>query len=59
MNFFSDFTKEALADYQRFEKQKTMDVKQILANYVAIQVKMSKQSLQTWIHVKKCLENNL
>ncbi|KAK6631069.1 hypothetical protein RUM44_003242 [Polyplax serrata] len=54
----NDFTKEALTDYQRFDKQKTIEIKQTLANYAAVQTKMSKQGLQTWIHVKKCLQNN-
>ncbi|EEB15837.1 Sorting nexin-4, putative [Pediculus humanus corporis] len=53
----NDFTKEALLDYERFDKQKTLDVKETLGNYVGIQIKLSKQGLQTWTHVKECLNS--
>lgn len=54
----NDFTNEALADYERFQEQKTADIRQTLTNYVALQIKMAKQGLQTWTHIKQCLENN-
>jgi len=53
---FSDFTKEALSDYDRFSDQKIADVKKTLELYASLQLKLSRQAEGVWIHLKEAIQ---
>ncbi|XP_063230103.1 sorting nexin-4-like isoform X2 [Bacillus rossius redtenbacheri] len=52
----SEFSALALTDVERFQKQKVLDIRETLASYVSLQIKMCRKNLQTWTHVRDCLE---
>ncbi|KAF7987301.1 hypothetical protein HCN44_003063 [Aphidius gifuensis] len=51
------FTNKALADIERFQNQKVLDLKEALTAYCVLQFKLSRKGLQTWQHIKQCLES--
>ncbi|CAD6208824.1 GSCOCG00003631001-RA-CDS [Cotesia congregata] len=53
----TSFSIKALSDIERFQRQKDTDIKEALANYCLLQFKLAKKGLQTWQHIKQCLEN--
>ncbi|XP_069687702.1 sorting nexin-4-like [Periplaneta americana] len=52
----SEFSREALIDIERFQQQKVVDLRETLAGYVVLQIKMCRKGLQTWTHIRDCLE---
>ncbi|GLH10267.1 hypothetical protein R5R35_002087 [Gryllus longicercus] len=52
----NDFAANALIDIERFQHQKVIDLRETLAGYVVLQVKMCRKGLQTWTHIRDCLE---
>lgn len=52
----NDFAANALIDIERFQHQKIVDLRETLAGYVVLQVKMCRKGLQTWTHIRDCLE---
>jgi len=55
-NRLGEFTQRAKSEVERFQKQKDDDLKESLANYVMLQLKMCKMGLQTWKHIKEALQ---
>ncbi|XP_044593762.1 sorting nexin-4-like [Cotesia glomerata] len=53
----TSFSIKALSDIERFQRQKDTDIKEALANYCLLQFKLAKKGLQTWQHIKQCLES--
>ncbi|XP_071442280.1 sorting nexin-4-like [Hetaerina americana] len=51
------FSGKALVDIERFQSQKAVDLRETLASYIVLQIKMSRKGLQTWIRICKCLES--
>ncbi|XP_046408234.1 sorting nexin-4-like [Ischnura elegans] len=51
------FSGKALVDIDRFQAQKAIDLRETLASFVILQIKMSRKGLQTWIRICKCLES--
>ncbi|KAK9882188.1 hypothetical protein WA026_019701 [Henosepilachna vigintioctopunctata] len=52
-----EFTNKALEDVDIFQKQKIVDLKDILTSYAFLQLKTAKKNLQTWTQVRDCLLN--
>ncbi|PNF41162.1 Sorting nexin-4 [Cryptotermes secundus] len=52
----SEFSKQALIDIERFQQQKISDLRETLTGYVILQIKMCRKGLQTWTHIRDCLE---
>ncbi|XP_043482200.1 sorting nexin-4-like [Leptopilina heterotoma] len=50
------FSNKALEDIERFQQQKVIDLKETLAAYCVLQFKLARKSLQSWQHIKECLE---
>ncbi|XP_024943454.1 sorting nexin-4 isoform X2 [Cephus cinctus] len=50
------FSIKAMADIDRFQRQKIIDLKETLAAYCILQFKLARKGLQTWQHIKECLE---
>ncbi|EFX86509.1 hypothetical protein DAPPUDRAFT_307827 [Daphnia pulex] len=53
----SQFSKQAVNEVERFHQHKNANLQESLANYVILQMKLSKMGLQTWKHVKEALED--
>lgn len=53
----NDFTTKAIADIDRFQNQKVLDLKETVASYAFLQLKTAKKGLQTWIQIRDCLQN--
>ncbi|XP_014616339.1 PREDICTED: sorting nexin-4-like isoform X1 [Polistes canadensis] len=51
------FSSKAMVDIERFQHQKVVDLKETLAAYCVLQFKLARKSLQTWQHIKECLES--
>ncbi|XP_068082786.1 sorting nexin-4 isoform X1 [Anabrus simplex] len=51
-----DFSTNALIDIERFQHQKVADLRETLAGYVVLQIKVCRKGLQTWTHIRDCLE---
>ncbi|XP_034248284.1 sorting nexin-4-like [Thrips palmi] len=51
------FTSAALIDVQRFQGQKVIDLRETLASYIMLQMKMARKGLQAWTHIRDCLES--
>ncbi|KAL2733946.1 sorting nexin-4-like [Vespula squamosa] len=51
------FSSKAMVDIERFQHQKVIDLKETLAAYCVLQFKLARKSLQTWQHIKECLES--
>ncbi|KAK3908265.1 Sorting nexin-4 [Frankliniella fusca] len=51
------FSKAALLDIQRFQEQKVIDMRETFANYIMLQMKIARKGLQTWTHIRDCLES--
>jgi sorting nexin-4 len=43
MILFSEFSTEALIDIERFQQQKVLDLRETLAGYVVLQIKMCRK----------------
>lgn len=52
-----NFSTKAIVDIDRFQHQKVVDLKETLAAYCVLQFKLARKSLQTWQHIKECLES--
>ncbi|KAJ9589932.1 hypothetical protein L9F63_016955 [Diploptera punctata] len=52
----NEFSRFALTDIERFQQQKVVDLRETLAGYVVLQIKMCRKGLQTWTHIRDCLE---
>lgn len=50
------FSNKAVEDIERFQHQKVVDLKETLAAYCVLQFKLNRKSLQSWQHIKECLE---
>lgn len=50
------FSNKALEDIERYQQQKVIDLKETLAAYCVLQFKLARKSLQSWQHIKECLE---
>ncbi|XP_064644457.1 sorting nexin-4-like isoform X2 [Lineus longissimus] len=48
------FTELALADIERFRKQKVKDIKESCTNYAVMQVEKCKKSIQIWQNAREC-----
>lgn len=51
-----EFAGRAQLEMKRFHAQKDRDLKESLANYVMLQLKLLKTGLQTWKHIKEALQ---
>ncbi|XP_046737528.1 sorting nexin-4-like [Diprion similis] len=51
------FSIKAMVDIERFQHQKVIDLKETLAAYCVLQFKLARKGLQTWQHIKDCLES--
>ncbi|XP_012141519.1 sorting nexin-4 isoform X3 [Megachile rotundata] len=51
------FSAKAVMDIERFQHQKVVDLKDILADYCILQFKLVRKGLQAWQHIKGCLES--
>ncbi|XP_006624525.1 sorting nexin-4-like [Apis dorsata] len=51
------FSIKAMMDIERFQHQKVVDLKEILAAYCILQFKLARKGLQAWQHIKSCLES--
>ncbi|XP_031834025.1 sorting nexin-4 isoform X1 [Nomia melanderi] len=51
------FSIKAMMDIERFQRQKVLDLKEILAAYCILQFKLARKGLQAWQHIKNCLES--
>ncbi|XP_066138217.1 sorting nexin-4-like [Euwallacea fornicatus] len=51
------FTIKALADIERFQKQRTVDLRETVTSYAFLQLKTAKKGLQTWTQIRDCLQN--
>jgi len=49
-------SKKANEEVERFQLQKNINVQESLANYVMLQLKLSKMGLQTWKNMKEALQ---
>lgn len=56
-NELSEFCTNALADIERFQNQKVVDLTETLAAYAGLQLKTAKKGLQTWIQIRDCLQS--
>lgn len=52
-----EFSKAALSDVKRFQEQKVLDLTETFASYIMLQMKIARKGLQTWTHIKECLES--
>lgn len=52
-----DFSQKALKDYENFQEKKVSDLKDTLAGYLILQIRMARKGLQTWTHIKECIES--
>lgn len=52
----SELSKKASEEIERFQQQKNIDLQESLANYVMLQLKLSKMGLQTWRNLKEALQ---
>ncbi|KAJ1527519.1 hypothetical protein ONE63_007490 [Megalurothrips usitatus] len=50
------FSKSALEDVKRFQEQKVIDLRETLASYIMLQMKVARKGLTTWTHIRDCLE---
>ncbi|XP_033624990.1 sorting nexin-4-like isoform X2 [Asterias rubens] len=50
------FMERALAEVERFKKQRTTDLKEIFINYAILQIKISKRGIAVWTNTKECFE---
>ncbi|CAL1685403.1 unnamed protein product [Lasius platythorax] len=51
------FSIKAMMDIERFQHQKVVHLKEILAAYCVLQFKLARKGLQAWQHIKGCLES--
>ncbi|KAK0183426.1 hypothetical protein PV327_001470 [Microctonus hyperodae] len=51
------FSEKAMMDIERFQSQKSVDLKQTLAAYCVLQFKLARKGFQAWQHIKLCLES--
>jgi len=52
----SELSIKASEEIERFQQQKNADLQESLANYVMLQLKLSKMGLQTWKNMKEALQ---
>ncbi len=52
----ASFMERALAEVERFKKQRTTDLKEIFINYAILQIKISKRGIAVWTNTKECFE---
>ncbi|XP_046683907.1 sorting nexin-4-like isoform X2 [Homalodisca vitripennis] len=53
----SDFSHKALQEFDGFQQKKVVDLRDTLATYMSLQIKMARKGLQTWTHIRECIEN--
>jgi len=54
--FISELSKKAGEEIGRFQLQKNINLQESLANYVMLQLKLSKMGLQTWKNMREALQ---
>jgi len=53
----SEFSHNAVQEYEIFQQRKVNDLRDTLANYMSLQITMARKGLQTWTHIRECIEN--
>ncbi|KAK0087727.1 hypothetical protein PV325_000198 [Microctonus aethiopoides] len=53
----TSFSEKAMMDIERFQSQKSIDLKETLAAYCVLQFKLARKGFQAWQHIKLCLES--